>query len=99
MLSEGAAQILHAGVPDAVRFDPAFVYTPPSSRIFDWLKEPVLDSTHDACKHVYFVTSQLFATKAISGEMIISPQNTIASNHYHEDAEHFQHVISGEGIE
>ena len=39
-------------------------------------------------KRIYFVTPQLFATKAISGEMISSP-DTAASNHYHEDADIF----------
>ena len=92
------AQMLHARVPDAARFDSAFSDTPPGFRIIDWSKEPVLDSTHDARKRIYFVTPQLFATKAISGEMIIYPPNTIASNHYHEGAEHFQYVISGKGI-
>ncbi|MBN07997.1 MAG: hypothetical protein CMM45_09215 [Rhodospirillaceae bacterium] len=92
------SRILHARVPDAARFDPAFANTPPGFRLVDWSKEPVLDSTHDARKRIYFVTPQLFSTKAISGEMIIYPPNTVASNHYHEDAEHFQYVISGEGI-
>ena len=95
---DAGAQILHARVPDAIRFDPAFADNPPGFRIVDWSKEPVLDSTHDARQRIYFVTPQLFATKAISGEMIIYPPNTIASNHYHEDAEHFQYVISGEGV-
>ena len=85
-----SAQMLLARVPDAARFDPAFADTPPGFRIIDWSNEPVLDSTHDARKRIYFVTPQLFATKAISGEMIIYPPNTIASNHYHEDAAHFQ---------
>jgi len=92
------AEILYARIPNAARFDPQLKVNPPDFRIVDWSEEPVLNSTHDARKRIYFVTPKLFATKAISGEMIIYPPNTIASNHYHEDAEHFQYVISGEGV-
>ena len=83
-------QLLHARIPGAARFDPAFSKNPPGFRIVEWSEEPLLDSTHDPRKRIYFVTPQLFATKAVSGEMIIYPPNTVASNHYHEDAEHFQ---------
>ena len=98
VVSIEGAQLLRAQVPDAVRFDPEFILQPPGFRVVDWSEEPVLDSTHDARKRIYFVTPKLFATKAISGEMIIYPPGTIGSNHYHEGAEHFQYVISGEGI-
>ena len=90
--------LLHARIPNAARFDRQFKSNPPSFKVIDWSKEPVLSSTHDARKRIYFVTPKLFSTKAISGEMIIYPPGTVASNHYHEGAEHFQYVMSGEGI-
>jgi len=96
--TERGAILLYARVPEAARFDPAFETDPPGFRSIDWSEEPVLDSTHDARQRIYFVTPKLFATKAISGEMIIYPPGTIASNHHHEGAEHFQYVVSGEGI-
>ncbi len=96
--SAAGATLLYARVPDAARFDPAFATNPPGFRSVDWSEEPVLDSTHDARQRIYFVTPKLFATKAISGEMIIYPPNTVASNHHHEGAEHFQYVVAGEGI-
>ena len=97
LASSTGAEILHAEVPDAVRFDPAFAVSPPGFRVVDWSEEPVLDSEHDARKRIYFVTPKLFATKALSGEMIIYPPGTAAANHYHEGAEHFQYVVRGRG--
>ena len=95
--STRGAVILRAEVPDAARFDPAFATSPPGFRVVDWSEEPVLDSEHDARKRIYFVTPRLFATKALSGEMIIYPPGTAAANHYHEGAEHFQYVVRGRG--
>ena len=95
--SAAGAVILRAVVPDAARFDPAFGLSPPGFRIVDWSEEPVLDSEHDARKRIYFVTPKLFATKALSGEMIIYPPGTAAADHYHEGAEHFQYVLRGRG--
>lgn len=95
--AEGAV-MLHARVPDAARFDPAFAADPPAFRVVDWSEEPVLNSEHDARKRIYFVTPTLFGTKAIAGEMIIYPAGTEASNHWHEGAEHFQYVTAGSGL-
>ena len=95
--STTGAVLLRAVVPDAARFDPAFATSPPGFRIVDWSEEPVLNSEHDARKRIYFVTPKLFATKALSGEMIIYPPGTAAANHYHEGAEHFQYVLRGTG--
>lgn len=95
--AEGAV-LLHARVPDAARFDPAFNDNPPPFRVVDWSEEPVLDSEHDARKRIYFATPKLFGTKAISGELIIYPAGTEASNHWHEGAEHFQYITKGGGV-
>jgi quercetin dioxygenase-like cupin family protein len=43
------------------------------------------------------VTSKLFGTKAMKGEMIIYPPGTAAANHHHEGAEHFMYVLRGRG--
>lgn len=96
--STAGAALLRARVPDAARFDADFAANPPAFRIVDWSEEPVLDSEHDARKRIYFATPKLFGTKAISGELIIYPAGTEASNHWHEGAEHFQYVTSGAGI-
>jgi quercetin dioxygenase-like cupin family protein len=61
------------------------------------MREPVLDSEHDARKRIYLVTPKLFGTRAIKGEMIIYPPGTEASNHHHEGAEHFMYVTAGRG--
>jgi Cupin domain len=89
--------LLYATVPDAARFDANFAKTPPSFRIVDWTREPMLDSEHDARKRIYVATPKLFGTTAIKGEMIIYPPGTEASNHHHEGAEHFMYVLKGRG--
>jgi quercetin dioxygenase-like cupin family protein len=89
--------LLYATVPDAARFDPAFPDSPPSFRIIDWTREPMLDSAHDARKRIYVATPKLFGTKAIKGEIIIYPPGTQAANHHHEGAEHFMFVLKGRG--
>jgi quercetin dioxygenase-like cupin family protein len=91
------AALLYAEVPDAGRFDPEFLKNPPRLRVVDWMREPVLDSQHDARKRIYVVTPKLVGTKAIKGEMIIYPPGTEASNHHHEGAEHFMYVTRGRG--
>ena len=84
-------------IPDAARFDPALTKNPPAFRVVDWMREPVLDSEHDARKRIYLVTPKLFGTKAVKGEMIIYPPGTAAANHHHVGAEHFMFVLRGRG--
>lgn len=96
--SRGGAALLHAEVPDASCFDPGFAEHPPELRVVDWMREPVLDSRHDARKRIYVVTPKLFGTKAIKGEMIIYPPGTEACSHHHEGAEHFMYFTRGRGI-
>ena len=96
--SDDGAQVLYARVPDATRFDPDFAEHGPEFRVIDWTVEPVLDSEHDARKRIYMVTPKMFGTKAISGEMVIYPPGTEASNHFHEGAEQFQYLTKGAGI-
>lgn len=96
--SDAGAQLLYARVPDATRFDADFADHRPVFRVIDWTEEPVLDSEHDARKRIYMVTPQMFGTNAISGEMVIYPPGTEASNHFHEGAEHFQYLTKGAGI-
>ena len=97
LASRAGATLLRAEVPDAGRFDPEFSKNPPRLGVVDWMREPVLDSQHDARKRIYLVTPKLFGTKAIKGEMIIYPPGTEASNHHHEGAEHFMYVTRGRG--
>ena len=97
LASRAGAALLYAEVPDAGRFDPEFSKNPPRLRVVDWMREPVLDSQHDARKRVYVVTPKLFGTRAIKGEMIIYPPGTVAPNHHHEGAEHFMYVMRGRG--
>jgi len=97
LASRAGAALLYAEVPNASRFDPAFAKNPPRLRVVDWMREPVLESQHDARKRIYVVTPKLFGTKAIKGEMIIYPPGTEASNHHHEGAEHFMYVTRGRG--
>ena len=97
LTSEVGAVLLHAEVPDAARFDPAFAVKPPSFGCVDWTEEPVLNAEHDARKRIYFVTPKMFGTKALAGELIIYPPGTEASNHHHEGAEHFQYIVKGSG--
>jgi quercetin dioxygenase-like cupin family protein len=95
--SAGGAALLYGEIPDAGRFDAGFKQNPPSFRLADWTREPVLDSEHDARKRIYLVTPKLFGTKAVKGEMIIYPPGTAAANHHHEGAEHFMYVLRGRG--
>ena len=95
--AERDAVILYGEIPNAGRVDPALMQNPPSFRLADWTREPVLDSEHDARKRIYLVTPKLFATKTVKGEMIIYPPGTAAANHHHEGAEHFMYVLRGRG--
>ena len=89
--------ILIGKVPNAAKYDPNFSLNPPRFHSINWREEPVLDSEHDARQRIYLVTPTLFGTKAVKGEMIIYPPGTLASNHHHEGAEHFQYIVSGRG--
>ena len=91
------AVLLYGEIPDAVSLDPALAKNPPSFRVVDWTREPVLNSEHDARKRIYLVTPKLFGTKAVKGEMIIYPPGTTAANHHHVGAEHFMVVLRGRG--
>jgi len=97
LATQNGVTLLYASVPNAARFDAAFTKSPPSFKIVDWTREPVLDSEHDARKRIYLATPKLFGTKAIKGEMIIYPPGTQAANHHHEGAEHFMYVLKGKG--
>jgi len=97
LTSRAGAALLYAEVPQAGQLDPEFAKNPPRLRVVDWMREPVLDSQHDARKRIYVVTPKLFGTRAIKGEMIIYPPGTEASNHHHEGAEHFMSVTQGRG--
>jgi quercetin dioxygenase-like cupin family protein len=95
--SSGGAVLLYAEIPDAASLDPALAKNPPGFRVVDWMREPMLDSEHDARKRIYLVTPKLFGTKAVKGEMIVYPPGTAAANHHHEGAEHFMYVLRGRG--
>lgn len=97
LATRAGAALLHAEVPDAVRFDSTLAKNPPPLRVVDWTREPVLDSKHDRRKRIYVVTPKLFGTTAIKGEMIIYPPGTAAPNHHHEGAEHFMYFTQGRG--
>ena len=97
LASRAGAALLYAEVPAAARFDAAFSKSPPRLRVVDWMREPVLESQHDARKRIYVATPKLFETRAIKGEMIIYPPGTEASNHHHEGAEHFMYLTRGRG--
>jgi quercetin dioxygenase-like cupin family protein len=93
--SPAGATLLYAEIADAGRYDPGFAKNPPRMRVVDWMREPVLDSEHDARKRIYLVTPRLFGTRALKGEMVIYPPGTQASNHHHEGAEHFMYLLKG----
>jgi len=95
--SESGGVLLYGEIPDAASLDPGITKKPPAFRVVDWMREPVLDSEHDARKRIYLVTPKLFGTKAVKGEMIIYPPGTAAANHHHVGAEHFMYVLRGRG--
>ena len=97
LIARTDAALLYAQVPEARRFDAKLDPDTLELGVVDWMREPVLDSQHDARKRVYVVTPKLFGTKAIKGEMIIYPPGTQAANHHHEGAEHFMYVLAGRG--
>ena len=88
-------ELLYAEIPQAALLDPDIEKNPPVFKIVDWSREPVLDSKHDARKRIYVATPKLTGTKALTAEIIIYPEHTTGSNHYHEGAEHFMYVIKG----
>jgi len=93
--SKSGATLLYVEIPDAVRFDDNLSSRSAAWRVVDWMREPVLESEHDARKRIYVATPALFGTKAIKAEMIIYPPGTSGSNHHHEGCEHFKYVLSG----
>jgi quercetin dioxygenase-like cupin family protein len=95
--SESGGVLLYGEIPDAASLDPGIIKKLPAFRVVDWMREPVLDSEHDARKRIYLVTPKLFGTKAVKGEMIIYPPGTAAANHHHVGAEHFMYVLRGRG--
>jgi quercetin dioxygenase-like cupin family protein len=95
--SDRGAALLYAEIPDAASLDAALLENPPGFRVVNWMREPVLDSVHDARKRIYLVTPKLFGTKVVKGEMIIYPPGTVAANHHHVGAEHFMYVLRGHG--
>ncbi len=97
LTSNPGTSLLYGEVPNAARFDPGLAAHPPKLRVVDWMREPVLQSEHDARKRIYLVTPKLFGTKAIKGEMIIYPAGTTGANHHHEGAEHFMYFLRGRG--
>jgi mannose-6-phosphate isomerase-like protein (cupin superfamily) len=97
LCATSAAALLYGELPQARRFDAAFDAAALGLRVVDWMREPMLDSEHDARKRIYVVTPRLFGTRAIKGEIIIYPPGTQASNHHHEGAEHFMYVLQGRG--
>ena len=93
--SSDGAIIFRAIVPEANRFDPNWSETASGLSCVDWTNEPVLNSEFDARKRIYMLTPKLSGTKVAKGEMIIYPPGTMASNHHHEGAEHFQVILKG----
>jgi len=93
--SDRGARLFRATVPDAGRFDTAWMPAALAFRCVDWTEEPVLDSLHDARKRIYLVTPKLSGTQVVKGEMILYPAGTEAANHHHEGADHFQYVLRG----
>ncbi len=93
--SADGAVVFRAIVPIANRFDPGWGETTSNLRCIDWTNEPVLNSEFDARKRIYMLTPKLSGTKVAKGEMIIYPPETMASNHHHEGAEHFQVILKG----
>jgi quercetin dioxygenase-like cupin family protein len=95
--SRAGAALLYVEVVAACRLDPELSVRPPSSRVIDWTREPVLDSKHDARKRIYMATPKLLGTRAIKAEMIMYPPSTSGSKHRHQGAEHFKYMLKGQG--
>lgn len=93
--SAGGAKVFKATVPDAGRFDPAWMPGSLAFRCLDWTREPVLDSEFDARKRIYMITPKLSDTTVVKGEMILYPVGTAAVSHHHEGADHFQYILRG----
>ncbi|MEE2773660.1 MAG: cupin domain-containing protein [Pseudomonadota bacterium] len=90
--------ILKTTVKDFKRFEKLSNQPSKGIRVINWHDEPVLQSEHDARQRIYIATKNLWGTFAVKGEIIIYPPNTEAPPHFHVGAEHFQYVLSGEGL-
>ena len=89
--------IIISRVPNGKIFEnEKFIDTDKNFYSVDWHKEPILNSEHDSRKRIYLISEALAKTNAVKGELIIYPPNTSAPEHYHEGAEHYQLIISGE---
>ena len=85
-------------VCNALKFDPDLAATSSNAKLFDLGSEPILESKHDERTRVYVATKNLFNTTALAGELVIFPAGSMSANHHHIGAEHFQFMMSGEGI-
>ena len=93
------SKLFYASIPNAKSFDKSLDSNKlKSMQIINWFKEPVLNSEFDNRKRIYVMSEALANTSVAKGEIIIYPPNTSAPEHYHVGAEHFQFMMSGEGI-
>jgi quercetin dioxygenase-like cupin family protein len=92
------ADFLLSRVPEVSRyFDPGDS-APDGLKIFDWSREPVLQSMHDDRKRIYVATKSLFNSSALKGEIVIYPPGATCPAHHHEGAEHYQFIVAGSAI-
>ncbi len=93
------SKLVYVSIPNAKSFDKSLDSNKQKSlKIINWFKEPVLNSEFDNRKRIYVMSEALANTSVAKGEIIIYPPNTSAPEHYHVGAEHFQFMMSGEGI-
>ena len=93
------SKLVYVSIPNAKSFDESLEFNEQKSmQIINWFKEPVLNSEFDNRKRIYVMSEALANTSVAKGEIIIYPPNTSAPEHYHVGAEHFQFMMSGEGI-
>ncbi len=93
------SKLCYVSIPNAKSFDKSLESSKlKSMQIINWFKEPVLNSEFDNRKRIYVMSEALADTSVAKGEIIIYPPNTSAPEHYHVGAEHFQFMMSGEGI-
>ena len=95
------SKLVYVSIPNAKSFDKRLGSNEQKSmhmQIINWAKEPVLNSEFDNRKRIYVMSEALANTSVAKGEIIIYPPNTSAPEHYHVGAEHFQFMMSGEGI-
>ena len=98
LVSDAGATLLLALVPNVESLDPTISIDPPPFRVIDWQDEPLLQSEHDARRRIYIVTSKMFGTRAIRGEMIIYPPGTECPVHNHQGGAHFMFFLAGQGV-